>query len=149
VTPADTRTLPAITPENAAFWRGGESGRLLIARCADCGLYIHPPRPVCRNCLSRNVGPAHISGEGTIATYTVNHQAWRPGMRVPYVVAIVELDEQSGLRLTTNIVNVAPDAVRIGQRVRVVFERQDDVWLPFFEPIGRPGDTPAQETSNA
>jgi uncharacterized OB-fold protein len=53
---------------------------------------------------------------------------------VPYVVAIVELDDQPGLRLTTNLVNVAPQDVRIGSRVKVVFEPHEDVWLPLFEP---------------
>jgi len=51
------------------------------------------------------------------------------------VVAIVELDEQPGLRLTTNIVHCAPDDVKIGMRVRVLFEDLgEDVYLPLFEP---------------
>lgn len=77
-----------------------------------------------------------MSGLGTVATCTVNHQAWRPGLTVPYSVAIVELDEQPGLRLTTNIVGCDPQAVYIGQRVRVQFEQQEDVWIPLFTPVG-------------
>jgi hypothetical protein len=50
------------------------------------------------------------------------------------VIAIVELDEQSGLRLTTNIVNCDIGGVVIGMRVRVLFERCADVWLPLFQP---------------
>jgi hypothetical protein len=56
-------------------------------------------------------------------------------MQVPYVVAIVELPEQSGLRLTTNIVNCQPDQVRIGMAVAVTFCEQEDVFLPLFEPV--------------
>ena len=54
----------------------------------------------------------------------------RPALRV----AIVELPEQDGLRLTTNIVGCEPDDVRIGMPVQVTFEEYDGVWLPFFEP---------------
>jgi len=51
------------------------------------------------------------------------------------VVAIVELEEQAGLRLTTNLVGCAPADVAIGMPVRVVFEDAGDgVFLPLFEP---------------
>ena len=50
------------------------------------------------------------------------------------MVAIVELPEQEGLRLTTNLVNCALEDVRIGMPVRVLFEQWEDVWLPLFEP---------------
>ena len=75
-----------------------------------------------------------MSGDATLHTYTVNHQAWIPGFDPPYLVAIVELPEQEGLRLTTNLVNVDVDDVRIGMPVRVTFEHWEDVWLPLFEP---------------
>lgn len=50
------------------------------------------------------------------------------------MVAIVEMEEQEGLRLTTNIVNCAVEDVYIGQAVRVIFDHREDVWLPLFEP---------------
>ena len=68
-------------------------------------------------------------------SWTVNHQPW-DGDPTPYVVALVELPEQPGLRLTTNIVGCAPEAVHIGLPVRVVFEHRDPVWFPLFEPRG-------------
>jgi uncharacterized OB-fold protein len=71
-----------------------------------------------------------------VHTFTVNHQAWMPGPELPYVVAIVELPEQEGLRLTTNIVDCAPEEVRIGMPVEVTFEQHDDVWIPLFRPAG-------------
>ncbi len=67
-----------------------------------------------------------------VATYTVNHQPW-VGPADPYVIAIVELPEQEGLRLTTNIVGIDPDDVAIGMDVTVVFEQHGDVWFPLFE----------------
>lgn len=128
------RHLPAITAENAFFWRAGEAGVLRFMRCRSCGFYIHPPLPICRVCKSRDVQDEPVSGRGTVLTYTVNRQVWEAGLEAPYVIAIVELAEQRGLRLTTNIVNCQLDEVRIDMPVRVVFERYDDVWLPLFEP---------------
>ena len=71
-------------------------------------------------------------------TYTVNRQVWEAGLEAPYVIAIVELAEQRGLRLTTNIVHCLLDDVCIGMPVHVVFEQHDDVWLPLFEPLAPP-----------
>jgi uncharacterized OB-fold protein len=129
------RVLPAVTPENEHFWRGGEQGELRFLRCTPCGTYVHPPAPVCPECLSREIAVEAVSGRGVVATFTVNHHPWIPGFDPPYTVAIVELEEQAGLRLTTNIVGVEPDRVEIGMRVQVVFEERDSVWLPLFEPI--------------
>lgn len=132
------RVLPAVTPANEHFWRGGADGELRILRCDDCGQWIHPPQPRCPICLSRSVVPRATSGTGTVLTYTVNHQSWYPGLDPPYVVAIVELAEQQGLRLTTQLVDVDPAEVDLGMPVRVVFEERPDgdgtVWIPLFEP---------------
>ena len=132
------RVLPAVTPENEHFWRGGAEGELRFLRCGDCDTWIHPPQPLCPACLSRSVAPAAASGRATVLTYTVNHQPWYPNLDPPYVVAIVALPEQADLRLTTNLVNVAPEDVTFDMAVRVLFEEYPDprgsVWLPFFEP---------------
>ncbi len=66
-------------------------------------------------------------------SHTVNHYPWLSGWDVPYSVALVQLDEQSDLRLMTNIVGSDPGSIAIGDRVRVVFERCEDIWLPLFE----------------
>jgi uncharacterized OB-fold protein len=129
-----TRLLPAVTPENQHFWTGGAQGELRFLRCSLCEHLIHPPAPVCPECLSRKLEIASVSGRGLLHTYTINHQPWYPGMAIPFVIAIVELVEQQGLRLTTNLVNCAIGQVRIGMPVRVVFENHDPVWIPLFEP---------------
>ena len=130
------RILPLVTEENEHFWRGGAEGELRILRCQDCQSWLHPPAPVCGECLSRRLKPEATSGLATVATFTVNRHPWIPGFDPPYIVAIVELVEQQGLRLTTNIVNLPVDDVRIGMRVRVVFEeREDGIFLPLFELI--------------
>ena len=65
----------------------------------------------------------------------MKHKPRIPGFNPPYVVAIVELEEQPGLRLTTNVVGCEPEDVEIGMAVKVVFEDVgDDVFLPLFEP---------------
>ena len=107
---------------------------LRFMRCCQCGYYIHPPLPICSVCKCRDVRDEPVSGRGTVLTYTVNRQVWEPGLQAPFVIAIVELAEQRGLRLTTNIVNCRLTDVRIGMPARVVFEHHDDVWLPLFEP---------------
>ena len=128
------RLLPRITPENEHYWTGGAQGELRFLRCTGCGHYLHPPQPLCPECLSRDLEVAAVSGRAELYTYTVNHQPWIPGFPPPYVVAIVEIPEQKGLRITTNLVHCEPDQVRIGMPLRVLFEQREDVWLLLFEP---------------
>ncbi|KCZ45740.1 Zn-ribbon domain-containing OB-fold protein [Hyphomonas sp. CY54-11-8] len=80
-----------------------------------------------------DVSSEPVSGRGRVVSFTINHQAWAPGLVVPFVIAIVELVEQTGLRFLSNIVNCDPDDVLIGMEVVVVFEQIEDVWLPLFE----------------
>ena len=128
------RVLPRITPENEHFWTGGAEGELRFLRCQDCRTWVHPPQPVCPSCLGRELDVEAASGEATLHTFTVSHKEWYPGLTPPYVIAIVDLPEQAGLRLTTNIVDCEPDDVRIDMPLQVTFEQYDDVWLPMFRP---------------
>ena len=130
------RVLPRVTSLTEHFWHGGADGQLHILRCQACGTYVHPPAPVCPACLGRDLQPTAVSGNATVHSATVNHQAWNPTMPTPYVVALVELDEQEGLRLVTNIVGCAPEDVTLGMRVAVTFEQHDQVWVPLFAPLG-------------
>lgn len=127
------RILPRLSDDTEHFWTGGADGELRFLQCRSCGHWIHPPAPICPVDLSKDLAVAAVSGRGVVHTFTVNHHPWIPGYDPPYVVAIVELPEQEGLRLTTNIVNTAPEEVEVGMPVRVVFEQYDDVWLPLFE----------------
>jgi uncharacterized OB-fold protein len=124
--------VPKITDDNAAFWTGGRQGELLITRCTSCGYYLHPPSPRCPKCLSDAVAPSAVSGRGTVYSYTINRQAWVPGLEVPFVLAIVELDEQPGLRLMTNLVECLPEEAAIGMPVEVAFVERGEAFVPVF-----------------
>jgi uncharacterized protein len=128
------RVLPALDDTNRFFWTSGADGRLRFLRCGACGHWLHPPSPRCPDCGGRDVAPEPVSGRGEVVTFTLNVQPW-DGDPEPYVIAIVELVEQPGLRLTTNIVGCPPEEVAIGQAVQVCFEHRDPVWLPLFERV--------------
>ena len=128
------RILPRVNPDTQFFWTSGATGQLRFLRCGDCQYYIHPPTPICPRCLSRNVAPEAVSGRASVATYTVNYQPWIPGYDPPYVIAIVEIEEQPDVRLITNIVDCPPEDVHVGMPVEVRFEQHDDVWIPLFAP---------------
>lgn len=128
------RTLPGLDRLNRPYWTGGGKDQLLIAQCRQCAYYLHPPMPNCRRCGSDRIEPTPVSGRGRVASFTVNHQAWLPGMVVPFVFAAVELSEQPELYVFTNIVGCETGDVRADMAVKVVFERNEDVFLPMFVP---------------
>jgi uncharacterized protein len=138
MTDAPFRLLPRVTDRNRHYWTGGAEGSLRFLRCQDDGTYVHPPTPRCPRCLGKNLAVETVSGEATVLTFSINYQPWMPGPELPFVLAIVELPEQEGLRLTTNLVNCDPESVEIGMPVRVVFEAHGDgdetVHIPLFEP---------------
>jgi hypothetical protein len=128
------RTTPLIDDLTRRFWTSGADGVLTVSQCSDCAHRIHPPAPRCRNCRSNRVEAQPVSGRGIVYSFTINHHRWSESVTEPYVVAIVELDDQAGLRLTTNIIGCAPDAVRVGMRVVVDFVAQEDACIPVFRP---------------
>jgi uncharacterized OB-fold protein len=138
VTEPFPRVCPKITDRNAHFWQGGADGLLRVLRCQSCGTYLHPPTAACWSCRSMDVVPEVLSGRGVVYAYTINHYRWLPDMEPPYVVAEVELAEQEGLRLMTNIVGCEVEEVRTGMEVQVLFAHHDDVYIPLFRPVAAP-----------
>ena len=128
------RVLPRLDDTNREFWTAGERGELRFWRCQQDGFWIHPPSPRCPQCLSDDLAVETVSGRGVVHSFTINHQPWNPTMPAQYVIALVQLDEQDGLRLMTNLVDVEPDDVHIDMPVEVTFEQYDDTWLPMFRP---------------
>lgn len=131
----EQRLLPVPADEASAFWTGGLENKLLIYRCNACGHWFHPPAPACFRCRSTDVAPQPASGRGTVATFTINRQQWLPAMPPPYVIALIEIDEEPDVRILSNVVGVPVEQVRIGLPVEVFFENWDDVSLPLFRPV--------------
>ena len=126
--------VPASSPDTEFYWRGdGKALRMLT--CNDCGKITHPPGPICGYCRSRDVAPKEVSGRGTLYAWTVNLQPFVPGLP-PYCPAMVTLDEQDDVKITTQLVDVNNEEIEVGMPVQVVFvEGSDGVQLPFFRPV--------------
>ncbi len=127
------KPLPAPSPWSKPFWDGCRNGKLLIQRCGECGRHIFYPKLFCPFCLSRDVQWVESTGRGKIYSYTVvcAYQPTPFSADVPYVVAIIDLDE--GVRMMSNVIGCAPEEVRCDLPVQVVFEKvTDDFTLPKF-----------------
>jgi uncharacterized OB-fold protein len=127
--------IPGSTELTAPYWEAASEGRLVVQECASCGEVWHPPLPSCPHCRSADLGWREAAGAGTVYSYTIvrhpTHFAFAD--QIPYVIALVELAE--GPRLVTGITGCAPDEVRVGLPVRVVFrEVSEGVSLPYFKP---------------
>ncbi|MFM0176242.1 Zn-ribbon domain-containing OB-fold protein [Paraburkholderia sediminicola] len=128
-----TRPQPIATAETARYWQAALEGRLEIQYCRACARHQFYPRRFCTRCLSDRVEWVQASGNGRVYTYTVCHVAVHPAFesRVPYVIAMIELDE--GVRMLAGIVDSDVDSIAIGAPVRVCFERiSDETALPMF-----------------
>ena len=129
------RILPSPTPLSERYWEGTRRGQLLFQECRECGARWHPPMPICPTCHSNHVEWRAAAGGGSVYTYTVVYHPTHPAFQeqVPYVVAVVELDE--GPRVVTNIKHCPVEAVHGGMRVSIFFEAvSDSVSLPQAEP---------------
>ena len=129
--------LPVTDALTQPFWDGANDGQLVIQRCRQCGLYLHLPRPVCRRCQSFDLGHEAVSGRGTVYSFTETQRAFHPFFvdRIPYLVAVIDLAEQPGLRLVSNLVKVSEAHVSIGMAVQVEFERlSPELVIPVFAP---------------
>jgi len=129
------KPLPRVDEESRGYWEALARHQLYFQRCRDCGTKRFYPRALCPRCLSSSTEWVRASGRGAVYSFTVTHQNQAPGFReeLPYVLAIVELDE--GVRIMTNVVGCAPDAIRIGMRVEVVFDDVTaEITLPKFRP---------------
>jgi len=101
------------------FWTAAAHHRLVIPRCTSCGAHRLPPTPFCWRCRSQDLAWDDHDGRGTIYSFTVVRHAVIPDVKdaLPLIAAVVELDGVRGGRLVGNLVDVEPEAVRIGQRV--------------------------------
>lgn len=130
-----TRPMPFPTPVSEPFWAACRRHELVVQHCVTCDGLAFYPRSTCPSCGSAELAWRRVSGRGTLYTYTVARRPThrRLAARVPYVVAVVELDE--GPRLTSTVLDADPDSLVIGQRLAVDFEDHDDISFPVFRVI--------------
>lgn len=146
--------LPLVDDDSAPFWEGCAAGELRIQRCAVCGRLRFPPRPMCPWCQSLESSWPVMSGRGTIWSWVVPHPPLLPAYEAvaPYVVVVVSLDEEPGLRLVGNLVASADGpinevdraTIEIGEPVRVVFQHVgEEIVLPRWMRVGDRGEDSA------
>jgi hypothetical protein len=132
--PADPLPIkPAISEINKPFWDGCRAHKLLAQQCKQCLEHRYPVAAVCPNCLSTRYEWRELSGRGELFSYIIIHRGYHPywAQRVPYNVAFIELEE--GLRMFSNIVGTPNEKLRVGQKVKVAFEkRAEDLVVPVF-----------------
>ena len=130
--------VPVADIDSAPYWDGLRRHELAILRCGQCRTWVHPPQASCPHCLALDPAPEPVDGGGTVYSFTVANREFAPGVPPPYVVALVDLDAANGVRLVTNLINVAVGDVRIGMPVRPVFVDLDGVaaTLLYYEPAG-------------
>lgn len=134
-----TRLLPVPDPDSAPFWEGCKAHALQAQRCSACGAFRWPPAGVCPRCYAWSFAWVPLSGQGVVQSYVVVHYVSAPAFKdaVPYVVAKIALDgTDGGVVMTSNLVDWPWDHVRVGMRVRPVFEDvSDEITLPKFAPL--------------
>lgn len=124
---------PIVNPDSRVYWDGARQGRLMIRKCKACGAMHFLPRYLCPACWSAELDWIQASGHGTVHSFTVIRRAPLPAFagRVPYVVALIDLDE--GPRMMANILGDDALQTRIGDRVEVRFEeRGEGAKVPQF-----------------
>ena len=125
--------LPVVDAESSPFWEAARAGRLRLPYSPATGRYLFFPRTIDPQSGSELIEWREASGRGEIYSFTVVRRAPDPifEARVPYVVVVIELDE--GARMLSTVAVADVDAVRVGLRVRVQFERlSDEITLPTF-----------------
>lgn len=135
-----SRPVPAPDDVSGFFWNAAAERRLVLQRCSSCSKLQYPPEVCCAHCQSQEFEAAEVSGRGAIYSYAVVDRPLHAGFidALPYVVTLVELDEQPGLRMLTNLVDV-PEGTTLscGMPVEVAFEERGSVTLPQFRLSGK------------
>lgn len=119
---AYAKPLPKIDDSNAPHWQGARQRELRVQKCGDCGALRYPPAKHCPSCLSEKSGWVTLAGTGEVWSFTTFHRAYFKGFEaeMPYTVVLVKTDE--GPLLYSNLVGVRREDIRIGMRVRAVFD---------------------------
>lgn len=131
------KPLPLPDETTSGYWEAARERRLAVQYCSACARFLHLPVAACPACDATTLTWREVSGRATLYSYTVMHDAPAPGFSgtLPYVVGVVELDEQDNLLVTTNLLDVEPDELRVGLPLEVTFEElAPDTVVPQFRP---------------
>jgi len=131
------KPLPLADEITGGYWEAARAGRLAVQYCPGCARYVHLPADICPGCDNPDLQWRTVSGRAELYSYTVVHDAPAPGFAdsLPYIVGVVELEEQAGLLVTTNLMDVDPDDLRIGLTLDVTFEElAPGTTVPQFRP---------------
>jgi uncharacterized OB-fold protein len=118
--------------DDRIFWEGVAQDRLMLTYCRNCGRLQHPPSPMCPACGSLEWEGKAASGRGRVHSWIVSHHPTDPD-DAALIVALIELDE--GVRLVSNLHQVAVADARNDMPVEVVFVEVDGVRLPQFRAV--------------
>tara|TARA_B110000444_G_C18788153_1_gene571051 strand:+ start:210 stop:608 length:399 start_codon:yes stop_codon:yes gene_type:complete len=130
---SDMIPLPTPTEISQPHWDGCKKGELLVQKCTDCQAYVFIPQESCTNCQSSNLNWIRSSGKGVLYSYTTVFRPQRIEFEVPYIVAIVELEE--GWHMLSNLIDCDLDAVKVGMPIEVSFRKMtEEITLPMFKP---------------
>ena len=109
------------------FWEGAARGRLLVQKCADCGLFRHPPAPMCSRCQSTAVDVVECSGKAKVLSWLLSKHPTRPDDS-PRMVVRLQLAE--GTYLVANLQGVGLEDMEVGMPVEIFFEEINGFPLP-------------------
>lgn len=122
-----------IDQDNIGQHEGWLAHELRINRCGDCGKWHEPARAICPYCWSMNVAPTRVSGRGTVYLAILLRQGREEeGVTFPYPVALIELEEQEGLRFTGTVVDAAWEDIRPGLPVKLDWVERHGAPFPVF-----------------
>lgn len=131
---SEQRGAPAGDADSQPFWQSCARHAMELQRCDACAQFRYPPRPMCPHCLSDRATWTPVAGTGSVHVQLGVHPRARDAASEPYSLTMVQLDE--GVRMWSNVVGTAPDDVRIGDRVRLVYDDVAGGALPRFTAEG-------------
>jgi uncharacterized OB-fold protein len=115
-----TGIVPEPDRDSAPYWAALAQGRVELQRCADCGHWTWPPRPVCSGCHGERLEWHPVSGRGEVHSWVTTHRAYTPSLvdLVPYTIVLVRLDEQPDILIPGRLVGQVEASAHL--RVRAV-----------------------------
>ena len=133
--------LECLPDYERGFYEGSRNHELRIQQCLDCKMFRHLPTPMCPHCHSLRYDWTKVSGKGSVYAHVIARHAAHPAIKekdqLPFNICLIELEEQEGLRIVSNVLNIAPEDIYTDMPVQVTFMPTADdpnVVLPLFVP---------------